>query len=156
MKKIQITCISMLFCIGISAQSPAPDDDKTYNYSSSIEGSIYDSQTMEVVPFANIVLYQQGKLMYGMVSDIDGNFKITSITPGKYELRISFIDYDTFTEEITLTPGKIHRLNKLLLKEIRKCICAVEIKVLPPIKNGSDEEYNSWMAEHILLQTFGR
>lgn len=44
-----------------------------------IFGTLIDEETNEPVPFANVVIYQYGKVVKGIQSDFDGNFKIKNI-----------------------------------------------------------------------------
>jgi hypothetical protein len=55
-----------------------------------IRGKINDAITKEAIPFANILL--QGTTVGG-TSDIEGNFIIENITPGLYNIQVSYIGY---------------------------------------------------------------
>ena len=44
-----------------------------------IFGTLIDEETNEPVPFANVVIYQYGKVVKGIQSDFDGDFKIKNI-----------------------------------------------------------------------------
>jgi TonB-dependent receptor len=55
-----------------------------------IKGIIKDAETKELLPYSNIVIIGTG---WGTSSDIDGNYVIPNIPPGKYTLRGSFVGY---------------------------------------------------------------
>lgn len=66
-----------------------------------VKGRIFDDQTNQPIPFANIVIVEFG---IGATSDLDGNFLITGIEPGFQQLRASSIGYETrLTEEFMVT-----------------------------------------------------
>ena len=66
-----------------------------------IEGRVYNANTSEPVPFANIVIWGT---TIGSVSDIDGNFLFTGIAPGFVELRVSSVGFEQFiSEQILVT-----------------------------------------------------
>lgn len=69
-----------------------------------IEGRVYNSQNNEPVPFANIVIWGTN---IGAVSDMDGNFLFTGVTPGFVELRVSSVGFEPYiSEQILVTNAK--------------------------------------------------
>ncbi len=48
-----------------------------------LSGTIADKETGEVLLFANVVLYQDDKVVTGTVSDLDGNFKLDKLKGGE-------------------------------------------------------------------------
>jgi hypothetical protein len=58
----------------------------------SIIGKVTDEKTNETLPGVNIIL--KGTY-YGAATDINGNFKIASITPGTYTVEVSLIGFKT-------------------------------------------------------------
>ncbi len=73
-----------------------------------IKGKIYDKETKEPIPFANIVLENKGSMVGGATSDFDGNFIIKPIPPGKYDLKATFVGYKTsITQGIVIGGDKI-------------------------------------------------
>ncbi len=62
-----------------------------------ISGTIIDSLTNLEVGFATISLKREGrdKIINGTLSDDSGKFEFTDITPGKYDIEISFLGYET-------------------------------------------------------------
>ncbi|SMD42389.1 iron complex outermembrane recepter protein [Aquiflexum balticum DSM 16537] len=65
----------------------------------SIRGSIKNSDTMEELIGANIILVGTGR---GSTSDLDGKFEIKNIPPGKYTLRASFLGFESFTMDLSV------------------------------------------------------
>lgn len=65
----------------------------------SLTGKI-TNQSDEAMPGANVWL--KGT-RYVSVSDLDGNYKLLNIPSGKYELNVSFVGYETYSQEIELS-----------------------------------------------------
>tara|TARA_Y100000385_G_C13091562_1_gene639034 strand:- start:105 stop:2594 length:2490 start_codon:yes stop_codon:yes gene_type:complete len=60
-----------------------------------ISGSVIDSISGAAVGFASISIKRKGskKILNGTLSEDDGKFSFTDITPGKYEMEITFLGY---------------------------------------------------------------
>jgi len=63
--------------------------------SGALKGKIYDKETKEPIPFANIVLEIGGTLSGGATSDFDGNYIIKPVQPGTYDLKATYVGYKT-------------------------------------------------------------
>ncbi len=63
------------------------------NYGS-IYGTVYDSDMNEPMPFANVVLYKNGEICNGTITDYDGQYVIKPIEQGYYNLECSYIGYN--------------------------------------------------------------
>ncbi len=62
--------------------------------SGTLQGKVIDKKTGEELPFVNVILELGGSQIGGSSSDINGKYVIKPITPGKYDLRASFIGYN--------------------------------------------------------------
>jgi hypothetical protein len=58
-----------------------------------IKGKLIDKNTKEGIPFANVVALVNGSLVAGANSDINGEFIIKPLNPGKYDLKATFVGY---------------------------------------------------------------
>ncbi|MDO8549453.1 MAG: TonB-dependent receptor, partial [Ignavibacteria bacterium] len=79
-----------------------------------ITGKVTDNQTGEPLPFVNIILEGTN---FGAATDIDGNYVILNIPPGKYNLKAQYIGYQTVIVEnisasIDLTTTVDFKLNE--------------------------------------------
>ncbi len=73
-----------------------------------IKGKIFDKDTKEPIPFANIILENKGSMVGGATSDFDGNFIIKPIPPGTYDLKATFVGYKTnITQGIVIGADRI-------------------------------------------------
>jgi len=82
--------------------------------SGSINGYVTDSQSGETLIAANIAILDTGR---GTSSNTSGYFSLTNIEPGTYTLIATFIGYQRFEREVTITAGENLRLNIELIPE---------------------------------------
>ncbi|NLJ01169.1 MAG: carboxypeptidase-like regulatory domain-containing protein [Bacteroidales bacterium] len=75
-----------------------------------LTGTVIDERNNETLAGASIVV--DGKKYY---SDLDGNFAIADVLPGKYELTVELISYEPVTMEVDLS--KDQTLNIGLLQK---------------------------------------
>ena len=61
-----------------------------------IRGKVVDATSNEPVPFASVVIWNTTT---GAMTDFDGNFLFTGITPGFVEVRVSSVGYKTYVTE---------------------------------------------------------
>lgn len=78
-----------------------------------LKGVIKDKDTGEPIPFANVVLENGGTQVGGASTDFDGNYDINPIPPGTYDLRATFVGYNTF-----LMKGVVISGNKITFQDI--------------------------------------
>lgn len=80
-----------------------------------VRGSVYDGISGEFLP--GVTILAEGTTV-GTVTDLDGKFNL-SIAPGTYQLRISFISYQTIQlKDINVIEGEVIVLDNLKLNEI--------------------------------------
>ena len=77
-----------------------------------IKGTVRDALTNDPIAFANVLIPQLGK---GAVTDEEGQFEITDLTPGLYDIAASFVGYTEKTiYEIQVTNAKPAEVNFML------------------------------------------
>lgn len=92
-----------------------------------LQGKVVDKDTKEPVPFANIILDNNGTQVGGTTSDFDGNYTIKPIPPGKYNLKATFVGYKTvITQGITIAADKI-RFHDIQMTATAETLEQVEI-----------------------------
>ncbi len=78
-----------------------------------IRGSVTDESTGE--PLIGVTVIAEGTTK-GMLTDLDGKFNL-SVEPGVYNLRFSFVSYETHAiNDVKVTAGNVTLLQNLLLK----------------------------------------
>lgn len=78
------------------------------NKNASLSGFVYDSSTGEGLIGANV--YLKG-INLGASTNLSGYYVIPNITPGKYELIVSYVGYKTFSKEIVFQSDEKKRLD---------------------------------------------
>lgn len=88
-----------LFILISSGSLMAQQTPKAENTSAKIVGVAKDSNTGEPIAYATAALYASGSdtNIAGGVADGDGKFFITGMDPGTYDLKVSFLGYETIT-----------------------------------------------------------
>ena len=78
-----------------------------------ISGRIVDDQAKQI-PYATVVLLEEGDQASGGVTDSEGNFSLVA-TAGSYQLHVSYIGYKSISKEISIE-GDL-ALGAILLEE---------------------------------------
>ena len=76
-----------------------------------IEGKVIEKGTGDAVPFGSVLLYKNGVLITGAESDLDGNFLMSDVAPGKYDLVASNGIAETRINGIVMKAGGTIRQN---------------------------------------------
>lgn len=80
-----------------------------------VKGRVFNKVNNEGIPFANVILNGTD---YGTVTDINGNYSISNIPPGFYNVRASFVGFRSKTEfDIQITLARAVRLDFELIEE---------------------------------------
>ncbi len=75
----------------------------------SLSGSVKDKLTQEALIGASIKLENSG---LGATTDVNGNFRITGITPRSYNITVSYLGYGAQTRfNVVVTTGNVNQLN---------------------------------------------
>ena len=93
-----------------------------------IQGRISDAANNQPIPFANVVIVGTTT---GASSDLDGNFTIQNLTPGLYNVEVTYLGYKSKMEyEIQVFNNKPALLD-FNLEEDSKTLDAVVVKAKP-------------------------
>lgn len=68
-----------------------------------LRGKITDAQTNEALPGGQVILRGTN---YGAAADLDGEYLVRAIPPGKYVVQVRYVGYKSVTEEVTITAGE--------------------------------------------------
>ena len=61
-----------------------------------LQGKVVDDlKPKEGIPFANVILEQNGAQKSGTTTDINGAYKFGAVPPGKYDVKVSYVGYNT-------------------------------------------------------------
>jgi len=77
-----------------------------------LSGKITESDTHEVIMFASVALFENGKLITGTESDFNGLYHFKNLKSGIYDLEVSYVGLQTTRiEDIQIIEGKAMVLN---------------------------------------------
>jgi TonB-dependent receptor len=80
----------------------------------SISGKVVDQKTGETIIGANVII--EGTII-GAATDLNGNFRIENLSPGTYNIQVSFISYEpVIIEGVLVEATKNARLNVVLVE----------------------------------------
>ena len=88
-----------------------------------VKGVLFDEKNGEAVPFANVVLDGTN---HGCATDINGFFLINKVPEGTYTLKVKYVGYEEYTEQLTLKKNKVVTLT-IHLKPTAQTLQTVEI-----------------------------
>lgn len=100
----RLTLLALFLCSGLYAQT------------GSISGTIADSRSKETIIGANVFI--EGTTI-GAATDLDGNFEIGSLKPGKYTVVVKYVSYkDQIIPDVEVEAGKKTTLTITLVEDI--------------------------------------
>lgn len=88
-----------LFVLSCVSQAQAQEITQT------VVGKVKEATTHELLPGANVSVFQKGELVTGASTDGHGKFSLTLI-PGRYRLEVSFTGYQSIEQELLVIAGK--------------------------------------------------
>lgn len=93
-----------------------------------VTGTVIDNESNPLVN-ATVALYEPGgeELIYGSATGVDGNFSI-DIQPGTYEMRITYLSFSEFSEEITLQAEQTLDMETIELVPIQENLGDLEVE----------------------------
>ena len=115
MKKILTLAISCLFVLNIFGES-------------TIKGKVVDENTQSPIDYANVTVFQKGQNtpLHGSVSDEKGMFEIKTIPNGQYTLQVTFVGYNIYIRNFTVS-GEDISFGAIRLKEDSKLLNELEV-----------------------------
>ncbi|WP_412464472.1 TonB-dependent receptor domain-containing protein [Flavobacterium mekongense] len=93
-----------------------------------INGKVIDKNTKQPIPYVNISVMEDAKLITGGITQENGNFTIKGLALKKYTIEVQFIGYKKLTQEVALSENnKTVNLNTIVLEEEAVQLAGVEI-----------------------------
>jgi outer membrane receptor protein involved in Fe transport len=91
-------------------------------------GKVLDNTTKKAIPYANVNIKKDTKIITGGITTENGNFNIKEIPFDSYIVEIQFIGYNKYTKNIVLNAeNKSINLNTIFLEELATQLNEVEI-----------------------------
>ena len=89
----------------IPVKSSTPSDSShAVLATGTMKGTVRDSKTKELIPFAVVELQRDGKCVAGMQTDLDGNFTFKSLKAGEYTISVNHEGCEPLERIITVKP----------------------------------------------------
>ena len=101
---------SYAISININANSVISNKVKNQNSENTIQGYVFKSDSRIPLSGANVILKSKDGSDYGSSSDKDGFFFIKTISPGDYEIFITFIGYEDYSETVKIEINNTYNL----------------------------------------------
>lgn len=105
---------SYAISININANSVISNKVKNQNSENTIQGYVFKSDSRIPLSGANVILKSKDGSDYGSSSDKDGFFFIKTIYPGDYEIFITFIGYEDYSETVNIEMNNTYNLEVFL------------------------------------------
>jgi iron complex outermembrane receptor protein len=100
-----------------------------------IYGKIIDAGTRQPVEYATVTLLAMGKdsVITGALAQSNGDFSVDKIPFGRFRLRIQFLGYKTFFQNVVITPGSVEQ-------DIGNISIEMDNKVLKEVTINAEKE----------------
>lgn len=85
------------------------------SFGQKVVGKITETGSGEAVQFANVYF---ASTMIGTTSNPDGTFELKQFPPGKYDLTVSFVGYNTYSKSIEVKKGETVNVTIELVAEV--------------------------------------
>ena len=79
-----------------------------------VSGTVYRNEKNIPLQGANVVFRGKSGNQYGASTDINGMFNISEISPGNYDIKISFIGFEDYSKNIIIETGKVYKVDAIL------------------------------------------
>jgi hypothetical protein len=118
-----------------------------YNGVGSIKGAIIEQNTKEPIPFANITLFKGNVQILGTTTDFDGNYTLKPVDPGYYDLKVSYIGYQT-----KVITGLYVKSNNIMVQNVR-LLENSDLKIYEEAESITSQELNREEIERMAVRS---
>ena len=111
-RKINLLLLFLFLSLSIQTFAENEPDETTKSNKGAITGRIIDEQNLPL-PGATVLIKS---LNTGVISDVDGFYRINRLDPGIYDVEVSYIGFKDITQKIL---NKGIKLNVILPKKLK-------------------------------------
>ena len=102
-----------IFLLGVAVLMVVPMSMTALGQQGTVTGTVMDSTNNTTLPGANVQLVGTEK---GAATDVEGNYTISGVSPGTYDVRASFVGFQPeVVEDVEVAAGETVRVNFTLL-----------------------------------------
>ena len=124
--KIKLILICFIATV-FSLQAQTVTKKPLLEITGSISGKVIDKKTNEPLPYVNIVVKENNKVVTGGITSDKGIFQIKNLALKEYVVEIQFIGYKTILKSVKLTENSDVNLNTIAIEEDAIQLKGVEI-----------------------------
>jgi iron complex outermembrane receptor protein len=93
-----------------------------------IYGKVVDAKTKDAVPFVSVAIYKRDSLVGGCLAGNNGEFNLENLPFGRLNLKITFIGFKTFQQQLIITPQALEQdLGNIKLETEETLLKAVDV-----------------------------
>jgi hypothetical protein len=93
-----------------------------------IYGKVVDAKTKDVVPFVSVAIYRKDSLVGGCLAGNNGEFNLENLPFGRLNLKITFIGFKTYQQQLAITPQAVEQdLGNIKLETEETLLQAVDV-----------------------------
>ncbi|MCM5663705.1 TonB-dependent receptor domain-containing protein [Galbibacter mesophilus] len=100
MKSFLVGCFAFLTSIAF-AQNSVPNTN--FAKIGTISGVIIDQNTQQPIPYATVMIKQEGTTVLGGITEDNGAFQLSDVEEGSYQFEVQFIGYQSFSKSISIS-----------------------------------------------------
>jgi len=118
---------------------------QAFSQHSEISGTVKSSDGTMSLPGATVILEKTAdQTTKGIVTDIEGKFKIGKVDTGQYTIKVQFIGYVPYTKALNMQ-GKPVDLGDILLAEETTTLKEIEVigKAMAGVQKGDTSQFNA-------------
>lgn len=141
-KRIAMLKLTTFSLIVASYFSYAQQKNSTLLNACSVYGKVFDKETSEEIPFANLVLLKNDTVKVDVAtSGIGGDYCFKNIKPGTYKLKVMYVGYSSnLISQVSVLSNKPILLN---IKLVSNHATLDEVEVVNYLSPVVDKEYKS-------------
>ena len=79
-----------------------------------LRGFVTDESDGQALPGVNVVLEDEAGAVQGAATDVNGLYYLSSLAPGRYVLRATYLGYAPYVDSLALQPGEVRQLDLAL------------------------------------------
>ena len=99
-----------------------------FSQSGELKGKITDKETKEPIPFANVIVEQAGRQFGGGTTDFDGNYTIKPLSPGRYDVKATYVGYKPLLIKGVVINSNTITFNNIVMEPTAITIAEFEVK----------------------------
>jgi len=119
-----------------------------------LKGKVTDEK--DPIPYTNVIIVQGGKQFGGAQTDLNGNYTIKPIPPGKYDVKASYVGYKTsITTGVLISGDRITFLDLKMVSSTNE-LQAVEVSYTRPLIDKDNTQSGESLSSESIKRVPGR